>query len=596
MNLHPAMRQLMAYLQPHRYLFSFSCGSSVLNKVLDLMPPLLVGWVIDSVRREPPAWIVWVLGTVEPWSLAIFLAFLAVVIFAFEGFFEWGYKYGFMILAQKVQHQMRMDAYNHIQRREIEFFENHRMGETMAMLNDDVNQIEHFLNIGYNKILQLFVVFIFAGVVLIGVSWELALIGLIPLPIIVWGSLRYQDYIAPRYRRIREAVGSLSSRLENNISGILVIKSFTAERFESARVNEASYEYQQSNYHAILLSALYVPTIRMAVALGFAGVLLVGSYWVLADSGILSVGELVLFSMMIQRILWPLTDMGVTLDEYERAKASASRTFGLLQTPSRIQNPANPQMLPIPVQGEIKLQQVSFQYAQSNMILRQLDLTLHPAQTVGVAGTTGSGKSTLIKMLLRLYDPNEGQILFDGRDLRDLALQDLRQHIALVSQDTYLFHGTIRENIAYGLADSHFEKIEEASKQAQLHDFVMTLPNGYETIVGERGILLSGGQRQRLSIARAILKNAPVMIFDEATSAVDTETERAIQQNLEKITLGKTALVIAHRLSTIRHADRIIVLSQGQIAEDGTHDELLKLNGTYADLWKIQSGNAKSNH
>ena len=591
--LHPAMSQLLAYLRPHRFLFSASCCSSVSNKILDLMPPLLVGWVIDSVRREPPAWIVWVLGTVEPWSLAIFLALLAVLIFAFEGFFEWGYKYGFMILAQKVQHQMRMDAYNHIQQREVEFFENHRMGETMAMLNDDVNQIEHFLNIGYNEILQLLVLFVFAGVVLLGVSWELAVIGLIPLPIIIWGSLLYQNYIAPRYRRIREAVGSLSSRLENNISGILVIKSFTAEKFESARVHEVSCEYQQANYHAIRLNALYVPMIRMAVAIGFAGVLLVGSYWVLADSGILSVGELVLFSMMIQRILWPLTRMGITLDEYERAKASASRTFGLLQAPSKIQNPKKPKTLPKTVQGELKLQQVSFKYKQGHTILNQLDLTLHPAQTVGVAGTTGSGKSTLIKMLLRLYDPNEGQVLFDGIDLRDLTLHDLRQHIALVSQDTYLFHGTIQENIAYGLANANFEKIETASKQAQLHDFVMTLSNGYNTIVGERGVLLSGGQRQRLSIARAILKNAPVMIFDEATSAVDTETERAIQQNLEKITQGKTALVIAHRLSTIRHADRIIVLSQGQIVEDGTHDDLLTLDGVYADLWKIQSGNAK---
>ena len=329
----------------------------------------------------------------------------------------------------------------------------------------------------------------------------------------------------------------------------------------------------------------------MAIALGFGGVLLLGSYWVLEGRGIITVGELVFFSMMIQRLLWPLTRMGVTLDEYERAKASARRTFGLLEVPSKIVSPAGPKSLPRPVQGRIEMINVSFNYQRGGEVLKGLNLSVEQGEMIGIAGVTGTGKSTLIKLLLRFYDPTSGQVMLDGIDLRELKLSELRKQISLVSQDVYLFHGTIGENIAYGTYDLDIRKIEEASLSAQLHEFVKTLPDGYQTVVGERGIRLSGGQRQRLSIARAILKNSPVMIFDEATSSVDTETEREIQANLASITKGKTALVIAHRLSTIRHADRILVIRDGKVAEEGHHDDLVLLNGTYADLWHIQSGN-----
>ena len=590
---HPIL-SLFRYIRNYQKLFTWSCINSILNKILDLMPPLLVGWVIDSVRRQPPEWIANTVGTSDPWALAIFLAVLGVVIFGFESLFEWAYQHGFMNLAQHVQHALRQDAYNHIQTREIEFFENHRMGETMAMLNDDVNQIERFLNTGFNEILQLGVLFAFSSVVLLGVSWQLALVGLLPLPIVLWGSLFYQKTISPRYKRVREAVGSLSSRLENNIAGILVIKSFTAEGFESQRVKAASGEYQEANRHAIRLSSVYVPMIRMAIAIGFGGVLLLGSYWVLEDKGILTVGELVLFSMLIQRMLWPLTRMGITLDEFERAKASARRTFGLLETPSKIIDPPDAQSLPKPGRGEIRFEGIRFNYLRGNTILSGLDFTLSQGETIGIAGVTGAGKSTLIKMLLRLYDPVQGRVTFDGIDLKQLKLREIRENIALVSQDVYLFHGTIAENIAY--ADPHTEKerIIEASRSAQFDEFVESLPDGYETLIGERGIRLSGGQRQRLSIARAVLKDAPVMVFDEATSSVDSETERAIQESLLPITIGKSALIIAHRLSTIRNADRILVLDQGKVVEEGHHDDLLELNGIYADLWHVQSGDLSS--
>lgn len=556
------------------------------------MPPLLVGWVIDSVRGESPLWIQQLVGTDDNWTLAIFLAVLAVLVFGVESFFEWIFQRGFMRLAQRVQHDLRMDTYRKIQSREMAFFESQRTGDTMAILNDDINQMERFLNTGFNDILQLIVLFVFAGLVLFTTSWQLALVGMIPIPLILLGSRYYQKRIGPKYKVMRREVGQLSSRLENNLSGITVIKSFTAEKFEEERVEESSQAYRDANYEAIRLNAVYIPLIRMFIALGFGGTLLIGSYWVLNDTGQLTVGELVLFSMMIQQMLWPVTRLGSIFDNFERAKASVSRVFGLLDQESMIQNPENPVAINRS-EGNIRFENVQFQYDNQVPILKGLSMDIKSGETIGIAGTTGSGKSTLIKLLLRFYDVGEGEIQLDGHDIRSYALDSLRQNIALVSQDTYLFHGTILENIAYGLPEVKESEIIEAAMMAQLHDFIKSLPDGYQTLVGERGIKLSGGQRQRLSIARAILKNAPVLILDEATSSVDTETERAIQQNLDKFAAGRTALVVAHRLSTIRNADRIVVLDQGQVSEVGTHRELLEMKGIYADLWAVQTGDVE---
>lgn len=583
------MLRLFSYIKKYKLHTAAAISSSVLNKILDLMPPILVAWVIDTLQGNAPSWIKHFIGDADAWRIAIFLSVLSFVVFFFESFFQWLYQSFFMTLAQKLQHDLRLDTYEHLQRREISFFEEHRTGETMSMLNDDVNQLETFLNNGFNKLLQLVTLFFFAGTVLFKTSWELSLVGLCPIPIVIWGSFFYQRLIAPRYTRVREAVGALANRLENNISGILVIKSFTAEPYEYERLEETSSEYKNANYHAIKLNALYVPLIRMAIIVGFAGVLLFGSYWILNDSGVITVGELVLFSMMVQRMLWPLTEMGTVLDQFERARASAKRIFGLIDTKSSIQDPENPETL-VKAKGELSFNKVEFAYSKEYPVLSGLDFKIEAGESVGIAGPTGAGKSTLIKLALRLYDVNSGAITFDGIDLRKLKLEDIRRNIALVSQDIYLFHGSIRENIAYGRHDAPLEDVIEAAKLAEFHEFVDSLAKKYDSIIGERGIKLSGGQRQRLSIARAILKNAPFMILDEATSSVDTETERDIQRNLDRITRGRSALIIAHRLSTIRNCDRIVVLKDGQVAEVGKHDELVALGGVYADLWNVQSG------
>ena len=586
------MARLLGYLRPYRSRVTLAVSASVANKVLDLMPPLLVGWVIDSLRGRPPGWIAGLAGTSTPWRMAVVLSGLSVAVFFFESLFQWLYQSAFRNLAQEVQHDLRMDAYERLQEREIAFFEEHRLGEVLAMLNDDVNQLERFLNLGLNELVQMAVLFAFGSAIMLGTSWQLALVGLLPIPLVVWGSLAYQRHISPRYGRVREAVGALASRLENNLAGMPVIKSFAAERFEAERVRRASAAYRQANFAAIRLSAAYVPAIRMAIVVGFAGVLLVGSAWVLDGSGRVTVGELVLFAMMTERLLWPLVHLGSTLDEYERAKASARRVFGLLDTPAAIREPGRPTPLGTlgRARGEVVFDRVEFTYHRGGPVLRGVSFRVAPGETLGIAGPTGAGKSTLVKLVLRFYDATGGGVSIDGVDVRALSFHDLRQNVALVSQDVYLFHGTIRENIAYGREEVPLETVVRAAGLAQLHDFVASLPEGYETIVGERGIKLSGGQRQRLSIARAIVKDAPILVLDEATSSVDTETERAIQESLRTLTAGRTALVIAHRLSTIRHADRIIVLRDGQIAEEGHHDDLVARGGTYADLWHVQSG------
>lgn len=579
------MLRLFRYLKAYRGQVAFATVSSVLNKIFDLMPPFLTAWMIDSVSGNIPGWT----GLTDPWQAVVFIGVLTLVIFGLESFFEWLLKREFMRLAQRVQHDLRTDAYVRMQEREMAFFEDQRTGNLMSILNDDVNQLERFLNDSFNEIIQLFLLVVAATWSLCAVSLELGLLGILPLPFIIWGSIFYQRKIAPYYREVRNSVGRLNNRLENNLSGMLVIKSFTAETFERKRVEEVSADYREANFKAIRWSSLYVPLIRIFIALGFAGTLVLGAYWVINEPGRLSLGGLAFFAMMIQRLLWPVTRLGSLFDSYERARASARRIFGLLDTPPAISSSPTPASLPDKA-GRITFEGVSFQYQQGLPVLRELDLDIPSGATIGIAGPTGAGKTTLIKLLMRLYDIQEGSIRLGGHDLRELDLRQLRRHIALVSQDVYLFHGSIFENIAYGMDHASREAAAQAAQKAQLHDFIAHLPDGYDSIVGERGIKLSGGQRQRLSIARALLKDAPVIILDEATSSVDTETERAIQENLAQLTRGKTALIIAHRLSTIRYADKIVVLRDGRIEEEGSHGDLLRKNGLYAELWKVQTG------
>ena len=490
-------------------------------------------------------------------------------------------------LAQNIQHDLRLDAYKHLQELELAYFEERSTGGLMSILSDDINQLERFLDIGANELIQVTTTVLVIGGAFFILAPSVAWMAMLPMPFILWGSVAFQRLLAPRYADVREKVSLLNTRLANNLSGMTTIKSFTAEDYEAGRLAVESDAYKQSNRRAIALSAAFVPLIRMIILAGFTALLLFGGME--ATAGRMSVGTYSVLIFLIQRLLWPLTRLGETFDQYQRAMASTSRVMNLLDTPIAIHTGDIP--LPVSsVRGELQFKDVTFAYNGRSPVIKDLSLHIPAGKTIAIVGSTGSGKSTLVKLLLRLYEVRSGTITLDGIDLRDLNLRDLRACIGLVSQDVFLFHGTVAENIAYGSFDTPCDQVIAAAKIAEANDFIMQLPQGYETIVGERGQKLSGGQRQRIAIARAVLKNPPILILDEATSAVDNETEAAIQVSLERITVNRTTIAIAHRLSTVRNADRIYVMEHGKLVEWGTHEQLLLQQGIYASLWRVQSG------
>lgn len=592
---HPLTR-LWFYAKGHRRTIVLASITSVLNRIVDLAPPILIGMAVDVVVSQEDS-ILAQLGFSDVVTQLYILAGLTVLVFALESAFQYAYQVLWRNLAQVIQHEMRVDAYGHVQELELAYFEDQSTGGLMAILNNDINQLERFLNGGASEILRL----VTSIVVIMGIFFytapSVAWMAALPMPFIIWGSIRFQRRLAPLYSRVREMVSILNGQLSNNLSGIATIKSYTAESHELFQVQDQSNEYRIANEDAIKFSSAFVPFIRMLIVGGFVAIMIYGGKLVLEGS--LNVGVYSVLVFITQRLLWPLTSLGDTLDMYQRSMASTERVLDLLDADYII--PSGEKALPVKtVSGEIQLNEVTFEYQpveakpspgeKQHPVIRELSLTMSAGETVGIVGSTGAGKSTLVKLLLRFYDVQSGAITLDGHDLRNLQTPDLRRAIGFVSQDVFLFHGTVRENITYGTFDASDNKIEEAAKIAEAHDFIVQLPEGYNTIVGERGQKLSGGQRQRISIARAVLKDPPVLILDEATSSVDNETEALIQRSLERIAVGRTTIIIAHRLSTIRNADRIFVLERGQLCENGTHDELVTANGLYASLWNVQTG------
>ncbi len=584
-SAHPLQR-LLKYGHQYRKQIWQATVCSICNKIFDLAPPALIGIAVDVVVKKQDS-IIAQLGIKDIFGQFLIISLLTIVIWILESVFEYAYERLWRNLAQNIQHDLRLDAYSHLQELELAYFEERSSGNLMSILNDDVNQLERFFNSGANDILQVAGTVIIIGGAFFVLAPSVAWMTMLPIPFILWGSFAYQNLLAPRYGDVREKVGFLNSRLSNNISGITTIKSFTAEDYENSRLASDSQAYRQSNTRAIKLSAAFVPLIRMLVLISFTVLLLYGG--MAAVSGRMSVGTYSVLVFLIQRMLWPLTRLGDTFDLYQRAMASTNRVMDLLDTPINIYT--GDVALPTKdVRGEVKFENVTFAYQERQPVITNLSLDIPAGKTIAIVGSTGSGKSTLVKLLLRFYEVRSGKITVDGIDLQNLNLRDLRCSIGLVSQDVFLFHGTVAENIAYGSFEATDNEIMMAAKVGEAHDFIVRLPQGYETIVGERGQKLSGGQRQRIAIARAVLKNPPILILDEATSAVDNETEAAIQRSLERITVDRTTIAIAHRLSTIRNADCIYVMEHGQLVESGRHEELVELNGIYASLWRVQSG------
>jgi len=557
-----------------------------LNKLFDLAPPVLIGLAVDVVVQKDTSWLARFGTTTVPSQLGL-LALLSFVIWSAESSFEYLQGLLWRNLAQRLQHQLRLEAYDHLQQLEMGFFELDSSGRLMAVLGDDINQLERFLDHGANEILQLITTVVVVGAAMVLLSPDVAGVAFIPIPLIFWGSLHFQQRLAPLYAAVRAQAADLASQLGNNLGGMLTIKSYSAERWELARLERLSEAYRQANRRAIRLSAAFVPLIRYAILFAFIAILVIGGLQ--AWRGEIATGSYAFLVFITQRLLWPITTLGRTLDDYQRAMASTNRVLDLLDTPIAI--PSGERPLPLAaVQGALSFAGVDFAYRDREGLLTDFCLEVPAGSTLGIVGATGSGKSTLVKLVLRLYEIQAGRICLDGIPIQELRLDHLRRAIALVSQEVFLFPGTVAENIAYGSFEAPRAAIVRAAQLAEASAFVEDLPQGYDTLVGERGQRLSGGQRQRIALARAILRNPPVLILDEATAAVDNETEAAIQRSLETITAGRTTLVIAHRLSTVRHADRIVVMDRGRIVESGRHDQLIGAGGAYANLWRVQAG------
>ena len=615
---HP-IRSLLAYARPYWIRLTAGILASFCTRFARLVPPIIVATAIDRVvLQSGDPGLLSDLGVVPGRSitgeaarigLLERLVVIAVLAYLVRSVTRFASRYLLQSTAQKVQRDLRNDTYDHIQHLSMDFFVSHQTGGMMSILNSDINRLEQFLNTEFRQMIRVVATVGGISVVLWTYSPKLALIALAPVPIIGLASGLFLNWIEPRYKSIRETVARLNTRLENNLGGTAVIKTFNRHAFERGRVADQSQRYHDEKVAALRIRRAFFASLRLTTGVVFVLVLYIGGTdIILGDPGALSAGAFALFFLYLRRLYSPMRRVGKSANRYQLAKSSAERVFGLLGEEPTVTEPAEPHT-PESVAGDVAFEDVTFSYGDRDPVIRSVSLDVPSGATIGLAGPTGAGKSTLLKLLPRFHDVDSGAVRVDGADVREYSLRALRSEIAIVEQNPYLFSGTVAENIAYGDravlrsewnreagdadADSR-DRIVEAAVAAEAHEFVRNLPEGYDTLVGERGVKLSGGQRQRLAIARALLNDPAIIVFDEATSDVDTETEELIQESLDRLIEDRTAFVIAHRLSTIQTADRIVIMDDGEIVESGTHGELLDIGGEYASLWRAQADSDRS--
>jgi ATP-binding cassette subfamily B protein len=564
-------------------------GANVLARAFDLLPILVVGKAVDQLAASvsgqssaQPIIFLW-------YGLIILATFLGLALFQSTSDYAWD------TLAQKVRHDLRVNLYDQLQKLDYSFFDERQTGDLMSVLSNDVDNLESFLSDSITSMVRITITFAGTFAVLLYLDWRLALLLFIPLPFALLAIRFFVTRVAPQYRRARKAVGDMNAILENNIQGMGVIQAYTAQADQSERVQNQSAEYRDAAVGAAGARVRFIPLIYAIAGISYATLIGGGAYLTFIGYGP-SIGDYTSFVLYAMRLIMPLFVFGMLINQVQRSEASAQRITDLLEIkPVMRDKPGAVRLQKLPTSIEFK--DVHFAYPGRKPVIHGVDFTLERGKVIGVVGPTGAGKSTLVKLLLRYYDATNGQVTVDGHPLSDIVVDSWRQHIGYVSQEAFLFTGTVAENLLLGRPDATFDEMVEAASIAGAKEFIESLPESYETAVGERGMKLSGGQRQRISLARAVLRNPSVLVLDEATSAVDTRTEEVIQENLHKFREGRATLAVAHRLSTVLKSDEILVLVDGLVLERGDHKSLLTAGGVYADLWAVQSGHAEeANH
>ncbi|HEX4208394.1 MAG TPA: ABC transporter ATP-binding protein [Ktedonobacteraceae bacterium] len=565
--------RIIGLLRPHWFLSLVTVVCLALATVFSLVVPPLIQWVIDvGVPQDN-------LGT-------LLLAAAGILGFsALRGVSAYGQGYYSQALSQLVAYDLRDQLYDHLQKLSFSFHDDSETGQLMSNMTADIEAVRNFYSMGLLRGLLAIVTFAAVTIILFFTDWRLALVTVICIPIMGLLATNVSRRLAPLWLGVQNEYGALSTVMQESLSGVRVVKSFAREKFEIEKFNKQNFEMRALDMSAMRLSAWNQPLMVLSLNVITVLVLWIGGVIVIGHQ--LSVGALAAVISYVLLLATPVRTFGFMINWFIRGLSGGTRIFNVMGIQPEIHDAPDAHEL-TKARGQVRYEHVSFAYGNGNEVLHDIDIEAKPGQVVALLGPTGSGKSTILHLLPRFYDPSEGCITVDGYDVRNVTLHSLRRSIGLVSQDVFLFNATIRDNIAYGIEDATDEQVYEAAKVARIHDFILTLPDGYDTWVGERGVTLSGGQKQRVAIARTLLLSPSILVLDDSTSSVDMETEYLIQQALEAVMRGRTTFIVASRLRTVKNADQILVLEQGRIVERGTHESLVKLGGAYSRLYDLQ--------